>query len=91
VFHPHTRLLIGIPVRIDDEPFTSLNENLNELAILDEEDDRAPEAPDENQLIESISTVFEVSSLIVKDTIPDDESTQLGTSSYLLEDDIEEI
>jgi len=83
---------LDIPIQIDDEPFTSLDENLNDLAILDEKDDGAAnEGPDGDDLIETLPSALDPSNRTSRDSILDDEPIgPAAITSYLPEDDIED-
>jgi hypothetical protein len=83
---------VEIPIQIDDEPFTSLDENLNDLAILDEKDDgAATEGPDEDDMIEATPSALDPYNRTSRDSILNDEPPgPAAIASYLPEDDIED-
>jgi hypothetical protein len=82
-------LISDVPITVGDEPFTSLNENMNDLDILGEKDDGA-ELSNEHDTNETISTFATSSKLPITETISDEELLPRTTSTYLLDDDIED-
>lgn len=83
---------VEIPIQLNDEPFTSLDENLNDLAILDEKDDGAAiEGPDEDDMTETLPSALNPRIGTSRDSILDDEPLEpVAIASYLPDDDIED-
>jgi hypothetical protein len=76
-----------VPITAEDEPFTSLNENMNDLDILGEKDDGA-DLSNDHETNETMTTFATSSKLPTAEIISDEQLLPPTTSTYLLDDDI---
>jgi hypothetical protein len=86
---PFPSSLLDVPITAEDEPFTSLNENMNDLDILGEKDDGA-DLSNDHETNETITTFATSGKHPTAENILEEELFPPTTSTYLLDDDIED-